>query len=60
MSATTFDTHAYVKKLQEAGFTPQQAEAWVEAVVAAVEGNLATKNDIELLRQGPTEMESRT
>ena len=45
-----FDTHAYVKKLQEAGFTAQQAEAQVEMVVAVVEGNLATKQDIELVR----------
>ncbi|MCH8842614.1 MAG: DUF1640 domain-containing protein [SAR324 cluster bacterium] len=54
-----FDTHASVKKLQEAGFTPQQAEAQVEMVLALVEGNLATKHDIELLRQDTKEMETR-
>jgi len=27
MSALAFDTHAAVKKLQQAGFTEQQAEA---------------------------------
>ena len=50
--ATTslFDTPAYVKKLQEAGFTAQQAEAQVEALSAAVQENLATKQDIEMLR----------
>ncbi len=45
-----FDTHASVKKLQEAGFTPQQAEAQVELLSAGVEGNLASKHDIELVR----------
>ena len=54
-----FDTHASVKKLQEAGFTPQQAEAQVEMVLALVEGNLATKHDIEFLRQDTKEMETR-
>jgi hypothetical protein len=29
---TTFDTHASVKKLQDAGFTEQQAEAQVQMV----------------------------
>ena len=62
-----FDTHASVKKLQEAGFTPQQAEAQVELMLTVVEGNLATKqdielvrHDIELVRQDTKEMESRT
>ena len=45
-----FDTHTYVKKLQEAGFTAQQAEAQVELLLTVVEGNLATKHDIELVR----------
>ncbi len=60
MSATTFDTHAYVKKLQEAGFTAQQAEAQVEVLFEVVEGNLATKHDIELVRRDMKEMEGRT
>ena len=47
-----FDTHAYVKKLQEAGFTPQQAEAQAEALSGVVEENLATKRDLK-------EMETR-
>ncbi len=47
-----FDTHAFVKKLQGAGFTPQQAEAQVEVLVAVVEDNLASKKDLK-------EMESR-
>ena len=42
-----FDTHASVKKLLEAGFTPQQAEAQVELLLTIVEGNLATKQDLK-------------
>ena len=42
-----FDTHASVKKLQEAGFTAQQAEAQVELLLTIVEGNLATKQDLK-------------
>ncbi len=44
-----FDTHASVKKLQEAGFTTQQAEAQVEVLRAVVEENLATKQDLKEL-----------
>ena len=68
-----FDTHASVKKLQEAGFTAQQAEAQVELLVEIIEGNLATKLDIEsvhhkielvrheieLVRRDMKEMETR-
>ena len=51
MTTTSFDTLNYAKKLQEAGFTPQQAEAQAEALLAVVDENLATKHDIELLRR---------
>ena len=60
MSATTFDTHAYVKKLQEAGFTAQQAEAQAEALRSVVDENLATKTDIEMLRQDVKGSETRS
>ena len=67
---TTFDTLTYAKKLQEAGFTEQQAEAQAEALRAVVEENLATKLDlkemegrllheIELVRRDVKEMETR-
>ncbi|MEE8555809.1 MAG: hypothetical protein V3T00_08100, partial [bacterium] len=66
---TTFDTLTYAKKLQEAGFTEQQAEAQAEALRAVVEENLATKLDlkemegrliheIELVRRDMKEMDS--
>ena len=58
-----FDTLTFAKKLQEAGVPSQQAEAHAEALRGLVEGNLATKRDIEELRS-PTqrdlkEVESR-
>jgi len=57
MSAITFDTLAYSKKLRSAGFTEQQAEVAAEAqketieiVIAEIEirhlNNIATKLDL--------------
>ncbi|MGH8625555.1 MAG: coiled-coil domain-containing protein [Gammaproteobacteria bacterium] len=49
MTATTFDTHEFVKKLKEAGFTEQQAEALTETIKAAQGvdlSDLVTKNDL--------------
>ncbi len=59
MATASFDTLTYAKKLQEAGFTPQQAEAQAEALRAVVDQNLATKQDIADLRRDMKEMESR-
>ncbi len=50
MSALAFDTHAAVKKLREAGFTEQQAEAQTTLLVEVISGELATQRDIETLR----------
>ena len=46
MSAVAFDTLKYAKRLKEAGFTEQQAEALASAQVDLIEANLATKTDI--------------
>lgn len=49
MTAITFDTHEFVKKLKEAGFTEQQAEALTETIKAAQGidlSDLVTKNDL--------------
>lgn len=59
MATTSFDTLTYAKKLQEAGFTPQQAEAQAGALRDVVDQNLATKQDIEALRRDMKEMEGR-
>ena len=49
--AIAFDTHRYVKRLTGCGFTEQQAEVLADEQVALLNGNLATKVDIEALRQ---------
>jgi uncharacterized membrane protein YheB (UPF0754 family) len=49
MSATTFDTLMYAKKLREAGFSEKQAEIQAEALKEIIDNNLATKHDIEKL-----------
>jgi len=56
--ALTFDTLQYAKKLQQAGFTEQQAEIQAEAfkkqsdlINDCVDGNLATKRDLKELEE---------
>ena len=48
--AIAFDTHRFVKRLTESGFTEQQAETLADEHVALLNSNLATKADIEALR----------
>jgi hypothetical protein len=53
MTALTFDTLAYVKRLKEAGFTETQAEAQATALADALQGSaadLATKADLKEFR----------
>ena len=50
MSALAFDTHAAVKKLQQAGFTEQQAEAQTTLLMDVIAGEVATKRDIETVK----------
>lgn len=50
MATLTFDTHAAVKALRDAGFEEAQAEAVVMTVGGAMTGNVATKADISDLR----------
>ena len=52
MTALAFNTHAYVKKLQEAGFTEQQAEVLAETQVELISDQLASKDDIETAHTG--------
>jgi len=49
--AIAFDTHRFVKRLTESGFTERQAETLADEQVALLNTNLATKADIEALRQ---------
>ena len=50
IGAIAFDTHRFVKRLTEGGFTEEQAETLAEEQVALLNTNLATKADIEAVR----------
>ena len=50
MNTVAFDTYRFVKHLTESGFTEQQAEALAEEQTAVLNGNLATKADIGLVK----------
>jgi Protein of unknown function (DUF1640). len=53
MTAITFNTHNFVKKLKAAGFSEEQAEAQAEAIAEVVEEpaiQVATKRDMEDLK----------
>ena len=41
-----FDTHRFIKRLTQTGFTEQQAEALADEQVNLLDSNLATKADI--------------
>ena len=59
MSALALDTHAYIKKLEAAGFTEQQAEVLAETQANLLTNQLATKSDIETVQRGMKELETR-
>jgi hypothetical protein len=49
MTTISFDTHKFVRKLQEAGFDEKQAEGLTEAMRAAIdESELVTKKDLQI------------
>ena len=49
MASLTFDTHQFVRKLRERGFTEQQAEALAEALADAQrEAEPVTKKDLQI------------
>ncbi|MGH8609156.1 MAG: hypothetical protein ACREX9_17605 [Gammaproteobacteria bacterium] len=51
MTAIAFDTLKFAKRLKEAGFTEQQAEALAAAEAEFIDENLATKRDIADLKR---------
>ena len=59
MSALALDTHAYIKKLEAAGFTEQQAEVLAETQADLLTNQLATKSDIETVQRDMKELETR-
>ena len=56
--AIAFDTHRFVKRLTESGFTEQQAETLAEEHVTLLNANLATKADISKLETRMEAIES--
>ena len=48
--AIAFDTHRFVKRLTESGFTEKQAETLAEEHVALLNANLATKTDVATIK----------
>ena len=48
--AIAFDTHRYVKRLTECGFTEKQAETLADGQVALLNENLATKADVAKIK----------
>lgn len=60
MAAITFDTHQFIRTLQDAGFEQTQAEAVANAFKAAsVQAEIATQADIDLVRRDIRESELR-
>ena len=49
-----FDTLSASRRLREVGFEEKQADAVVGLLAEDVSGNIATKSDIELLREATT------
>lgn len=47
MPTPMFNTHAVVKRLQQAGFTEQQAEVQADVLFEVVTENLASKDDLK-------------
>lgn len=48
--AIAFDTHRFVKRLTESGFTERQAETLAEEHVTLLNANLATKTDLAAVK----------
>jgi predicted phage-related endonuclease len=55
--AAIFDTHAFVKKLTEAGFTERQAEVQADTLAAIIDDKMATKRDLKELEVALKELE---
>ena len=49
MATLTFDTHAFVKELTQAGMPEEQAEVLARSQAALIDEKLATKRDLKEL-----------
>ncbi len=60
MATITFDTHKFIRRLKDAGFQEDQAEAISEAFKeASGEAELATRRDIERLEAKLDKLETK-
>ncbi len=59
MASAILDTHGFVKRLMAAGMPEPQAKFWPEKQAKMLGEQLATKQDIALLRADMTAMEQR-
>jgi phosphoribosyl-ATP pyrophosphohydrolase len=50
MAAVAFDTHKYIKSLEDAGVPLQQAEAQAKVLAEAIEVTLASKQDLQNIK----------
>ena len=50
MTAITFDTLPYIKKLRKAGVPDKQAEVHVEVTTDIMKNHIATKDDLQNLK----------
>ena len=57
--AIAFDTHRFVKRLTDCGFTEQQAETLADEHVSLLNANLATKTDIAEIKTDIAKVEAR-
>ncbi len=58
--AIAFDTHRFVKRLTDSGFTERQAETLAEEHVALLNANLATKTDVAEIKAGTETLRQET
>ncbi len=56
--AIAFDTHRFVKRLTDSGFTEKQAETLAEEHVALLNANLATKADVAAIHADIARLEA--
>ena len=56
--AIAFDTHRFVKRLTENGFTEQQAEVLADEQVQLLNTNLATQADVAAIQRDIAEVKA--
>ena len=56
--AIAFDTHRFVKRLTENGFTEQQAEVLADEQVHLLNANLATQADVAAIQRDIAEVKA--